>query len=276
MNNGSLMLKIAMAMLLAFFTAPAFTAPRTGHLNAAPSATAPASFSAPETGSLVDLPDGAKAYLPAGAGKNGPAPMLLLFHGTGGTGSALIEAFRPYADRDGIVLLALTSRGENWDSVDLFFDDYEAGKRPRDGQWTAPKWGKDAERVDAALAALFARVPIDPKRVGVAGFSHGASYALMVGTANPQLFSTIIALSPGILIIGDPPGGQNVFVSHGTTDKVQPYKRTEEVFLPRLVQLGYRVTFQSFVGGHGIPAEVLARAIRLFLDGAVVIKKPAA
>jgi predicted esterase len=191
--------------------------------------------------------------------------MLLLLHGTGGDGAAMIDLFRGHAAREGIILLALTARGENWDSVDLFFDDYEAGRRPPAGQWSKPQFGKDLDRVDAALAALFARVAVDPRRVGVAGFSHGASYALMLGTANPQLFGTIVALSPGILIVGDPPGGQNVYVAHGKGDTAQPYSRTEKVFVPRLGQLGYRVTFQPFAGGHGIPREVLAKAVRFFL-----------
>jgi predicted esterase len=249
---------------LAALVAPAPAAERGGQLDAVPGA--PASFAAWDGPRTIDLPNGARAYLPAGVGRGGPAPMLLLLHGTGGDGASMIQLFRAQADAHGIILLALTARGENWDSVDFFFDDYEAGKRPKGGQWTAPKWGRDAGRVDEALAALFAQAPIDPRRIGVAGFSHGASYALMLGTANPRLFATILALSPGILIIGDPPGGQNVFVSHGKSDTVQPYARTEKVFLPRLAQLHYRVTFQPFVGGHGVPAEVLDRAVRFFLE----------
>jgi predicted esterase len=250
-----------LAMLAALPAAPALATDPAGHLTATP-----ASFSARKQAARLDLPGGARAYIPPGAGRNGPAPMLLLLHGTGGSGAAMIDLFRGHAAREGIILLALTARGENWDSVDLFFDDYEAGRRSPAGQWAKPEFGQDLDRIDAALAALFARVAVDPGRVGVAGFSHGASYALMLGTANPQLFGTIVALSPGILVIGDPPGGQNVYVSHGKGDTAQPYWRTEKVFVPRLGQLGYRVTFQPFAGGHGIPREVQARAVRFFLD----------
>ena len=82
------------------------------------------------------------------------------------------------------------------------------------------------------------------------------------------LFRSILAFSPGILVL--PPeakGGQLVYVSHGTDDETQPYRRTHDSFLPRLAALGYRVTFRPFKGGHGLPPEAQDEAVRLFLTG---------
>ncbi len=182
----------------------------------------------------------------------------------------MIEALRGVADRHGVLLLALRPRGGNWDAVDHFFDAYEAGSPAGRSRWPVPRFGADARRIDAALAALFARVPVDPARIGVLGFSHGASYALALGAANPRLFSAIVALSPGILVLPEAPaGGQHVYLSHGTTDPAQPYSRTRNSFLPRLLALGFRVTFRPFAGGHVLPEATAEEAVRLFATGAL-------
>lgn len=236
---------------------------RPGVLTAAPEQRpAPAQPAAP---GLLRLPDGALAYLPASADRARPLPMLLLLPGTGGVAREMIDAVRAAADRHGVLLLAVRPRGENWDAVDSFFDAYEARSEAGRSRWPVPRFGADARRVDAALAALFARVPVDPGRIGVLGFSHGASYALSLGAANPRLFSTIIALSPGILVLPEAPAaGQQVYLSHGTRDRVQPYRRTRSSFVPRLLALGFRVTFRPFEGGHALPDATVAESVRLF------------
>jgi phospholipase/carboxylesterase len=235
-----------------------------GRLTATPGPVA--SFVASAKSEAIDLPNGTRAYLPAGIGKNGPAPLLLLLHGTGGDGGGLLKAFRGEADQRGFVIVAPTARGANWDAVDTFVDAYEARTPAGRAMWPVPIFGPDADRIDAALAALFARVPIDPKRIGILGFSHGASYALMLGTANPQLFGSIAALSPGLLVLReDVAGGQNIFVAHGTKDDTLPYWRTEKAFVPRLKELGYHVTFRPFVGGHTLDPEATDEAVRFFL-----------
>jgi predicted esterase len=53
--------------------------------------------------------------------------------------------------------------------------------------------------LDQALQHVFETYSIDPGRVGLGGFSDGASYALSLGVANGDLFSHIIAFSPGFM-----------------------------------------------------------------------------
>ncbi len=252
--------------LAALFLGAGGAAATPGALTAAPQARpAPARLPAP---GLLRLPDGALAWLPASAGRGRPLPLLLLLPGTGGVAVEMIDALRGTAERHGVLLLALRPRGENWDTVDLFFDAYEAGSEAGRSRWPVPRFGADARRIDAALAALFARFPVDPGRIGVLGFSHGASYALSLGAANPRLFSTIIALSPGILVLpAAPAGGQRIYLSHGTRDPVQPYRRTRTSFLPRLLALGFRVTFRPFEGGHVLPDATVEESVRLFATG---------
>ena len=235
-----------------------------GRLTAAPSdaGTTPATIASAK---IVRVDGGGLLYVPASAGAE-QLPLLLLFPGTGGDGNAMVSALEPVAERGRFALLGFSPGQGNFKSVDNFFDDLEAGRAHAKVTWPAPRFGRDAERIDGALKRVFATVPIDRKHVGLLGFSHGASYALSLGTANPQLFSSIAALSPGIMILkGDVAGGQRVFLTHGRSDSVQPYRRTACSFVPRLTELGYEVEFHGFAGGHESPSNLVVGAIAHFL-----------
>jgi len=178
----------------------------------------------------------------------------------------MISTLRPYADRNQFLLLGLTPATGNFDSVDNFFDDLEAKRPAATTLWPSPRFGADVRVIDKALARTFHMARVDQARIGVLGFSHGASYALTLGTANPALFSSIQAMSPGILIFNpDAKSGQSIFLAHGTSDSVQPFGRTACSFAPRLAEFGYRVTFAPFKGGHMLPPESLDLAVTHFL-----------
>ena len=53
----------------------------------------------------------------------------------------------------------------------------------------------------------------------------GASYALSVGLTNGDLFSDILAFSPGFMAPAVRHGAPNIFISHGTQDTVLPIDR---------------------------------------------------
>lgn len=57
--------------------------------------------------------------------------------------------------------------------------------------------GPDLKYIAAALAYVFKGYNIDRKRMAVAGFSDGATYALSLGLEGGGLFGHIIAFSPG-------------------------------------------------------------------------------
>jgi predicted esterase len=255
----------SLLLLLTLWSASAAAVP--GELTANPRGAPPATTAlAP---GFHRVAGGGHVYVPRSATGH-PAPVLVLLTGTGGRGDAMVRSFTEAADRDGIVLLAITPRRENWDSVENFFDTYERGSAAGRTVWPRPQFGDDAHRLDLALADLFTRVPVAPNRIGILGFSHGASYALTLGTANSRLFSAIMALSPGILVLpAAPAGGQRVYVAHGSRDSVQPFRRTRESFVPRLVALGFQVTFRPFDDGHVLPSAVVAEALRFFLTGSV-------
>ncbi len=196
----------------------------------------------------LDLGPGrtASLYLPPGRPPDRPSPLVVLLHGAGGTAEDGIGLLRPLADEAGLILLAPSSGGPTWD---LLLEGY----------------GPDVAVLDAALAEVFAHSAVDPGRLAIAGFSDGASYALSLGADNGQLFTHVIAFSPGFWSPGDTRGTPSFFVTHGTDDQVLPIGVTSRRAVPRLERAGYEVRYREFAGGHEVPADLAAEAVRWFL-----------
>jgi len=187
-------------------------------------------------------------YIPEAA-VNRPAPLLILLHGAGGGADGMIRRFRDEADRRGIVLLAPQSAGSTWDAVAEI------------GRGRAPAFGPDVARIDAAMAEAFARANVDPKRIGIAGFSDGAGYALWLGVRNSDRFSAIFGFSPGMVVPGDTGPPTRVFISHGERDRVLPISVSRDTLVPLLKQARFNVTFVPFNGEHELPDDVLRQAL---------------
>ena len=97
---------------------------------------------------------------------------------------------------------------------------------------------------------------IDPQRMALAGFSDGASYALSLGVANGDLFSQLIAYSPGFLTDSTARGKPQIFDSHGLQDTVLPINVASRPIVAKLRGRGYTVDYQEFAGGHEVPAAI--------------------
>ncbi|WP_211291285.1 alpha/beta hydrolase [Kineococcus xinjiangensis] len=180
--------------------------------------------------------------VPPGLPADGPVPLVVALHGAGGDAAGGLAPLRPLAEAHGLVLVAPDSRGATWDAVGGGF-------------------GVDVEVVDRALAEVFATVPVDPARVAVAGFSDGASYALGLGLANGDLFSAVVAFSPGFVPRGPRAGRPAVFVSHGVHDDVLPIDATSRRLVPPLREAGHEVAYEEFDGAHVVPPEVARAAV---------------
>jgi len=181
-------------------------------------------------------------YLPSGYSADRPAPFVLSFHGAGGNEQGGLWPFREHADAEGLVVLAVASRGTTWDVI-------------RGG------YGPDVAFVDRALAFTFARCAVDPARLAVGGFSDGASYALSLGLTNGDLFGHVIAFSPGFAAPADEVGRPRVYVSHGVYDQVLPIDRCSRRIVPMIRGAGYDVRYREFDGPHTVPPEVAREAI---------------
>jgi len=189
-------------------------------------------------------------YVPAGYRKETPAPLVLLLHGAGEDARDGLAQLRGQADEVGLLLLAPGSRGPTWDLI-----------LNRGGHY-----GPDIAAIDRALGDAFSRCAVDPARVGVGGYSDGASYALSLGLANGDLFSHVLAFSPGFLAPTGQRGSPRVFVSHGTRDRWLPIDSCSRRIVPRLERAGYEVRYREFEGGHVVPPAIAREAASWFAD----------
>ena len=184
-------------------------------------------------------------YVPTGYSPDRPAPFVLSFHGAGGNEQGGLWPFLEHADARGLVVLAVASRGSTWDVI-------------RGG------YGPDVQFIDRALAFGFARCAVDPTRLAVGGFSDGASYALSLGLTNGDLFTHIVAFSPGFAAPADEVGQPRIYVSHGVHDAVLPIDRCSRRLVPLTQNAGYDVRYREFDGPHTIPPEIAREALAWF------------
>lgn len=197
----------------------------------------------------LNLSSGARdgfVYIPTTYRPDRAAPLAIMLHGAGGEARRSIETWRDIADGAGLVLLAPDSRAATWDVI-------------RGG------YGPDIAYLDAALARVFAACAIDASRLCACGFSDGASYALSVGVGNGDLFTHVVAFSPGFAAPARQEGKPRFYVSHGTQDAVLPIERCSRRLVPQLQRAGYDVTYREFDGPHTVPPEIAAEAQTWFL-----------
>lgn len=241
-------------------------------VSSAPAAPVPppaaAAVPTPAAARILALPDEAIAYIPARAAlslsKGGPhPPLLVLLHGAGRDAGRMIERLASEADARGIVLLAPTSRGPTWDKVASAEEPPDMSSQLASSMARRFSTSHDADRVEAAIAALGKILPVDRNRTVLAGFSDGATFALAMGLSRAHAFAGVIAWSPGIAIeTVSPARGRRVFVSHGRADPVLSFTTACADIVPMVQGEGAAVTFLPFEGGH----EMTPAATDAFLD----------
>jgi phospholipase/carboxylesterase len=190
-------------------------------------------------------------YIPPDHGE--PLPLLILLHKAGGSASEWFSgsgSYAAYADKGRFIILAPESPGQSWG--------------------TGPKnWGYDYLAINRALEEAFARCAIDRSRIAIGGFSDGASYALSLGLANGDVFSYVIAFSPGYIVRAQARGRSGpkgveiplVYIAHGQSDNVLPIASTSRIFVSSLRKNGYNVEFREFSGGHHLSRQVADQAM---------------
>lgn len=219
-----------------------------GHLGAAYTTRA-ADAPQPEPG-LQKLGLGSRrdsyVYVPEAYQADQPLPLVLLLHGAGGHAHDGLRILLHLADKAGLILVAPASHAATWDII------------------ARRAYGADLALVDRSLAHVFRHYAIDPARVGIGGFSDGASYALTLGLANGDLFTHVLAFSPGFIGPIDHRGGPAIFVSHGELDTVLPVDACGRNIARQLQAAGYDLAYREFQGGHVIPPEVAVQALAWF------------
>jgi len=215
--------------LLLFGVAPGWQPPRTGsdalHQGSQPL--------------RVEEGRSATLYVPRGYAEGKPAPLLVWLHGAGG--SQLNATVTALADEFGVIVLAPESKEWTWDSI-------------------LGDWGPDVEFIQGAMRRTFALATVDRSRLWIGGFSDGGSYALSLGISAGDVFSRILAMSPGVMQPRAADGKPRIFLSHGTADRTMPIDDTSRQFVVRLKALEYDVTYREYEGGHQLPPAVAREA----------------
>ena len=188
-------------------------------------------------------------YVPPGFDGARAAPLVVLLHGAGGVAGQMLPLLQGLADRHGLLVLAPDSRRrDTWDVIH-------------------GAYGPDVAFLDRALALVFDAAPVRPDRVAVGGFSDGASYALSLGLANGDLFSDVLAFSPGFAAPAETAGRPRLFISHGDADDVLPVEQCGRHLARGLAAAGYAVDYREFRGGHVVPPALAEAAVEGFLSG---------
>ena len=186
-------------------------------------------------------------YAPRGADPGNPAPLVVYLHGATGSEKQGITRLSGLSEELGFLLLSPASGGGTWDAM-------------QDG------YGHDVRMIDQALSLVFERRRVDPKRIALAGFSDGGSYALGLGLGNGDLFGAVLAFSPGLIPVGSTQKGTpRVYVSHGRRDQILPIEMCSRHIVPELKRAGYPVTYREFDGPHGVPPEIASEAMKWFM-----------
>lgn len=76
-----------------------------------------------------------------------------------------------------------------------------------------------------------------------------------------ELFSRVLAFSPGFVVPATRHGRPSVFISHGRADTVLPIDRCSRRIVATLKSEGYDVDYREFAGGHEVPPELVTEAI---------------
>ena len=189
-------------------------------------------------------------FVPKSYVSNKPAALAIMLHGAGGNAEQGLSLLKNYAEENTLILIAPASREVTWDIIQNNC------------------FGPDVIFIDQALTLAFKRYNINASQVAIGGFSDGASYALCLGLTNGDLFTHILAFSPGFVHTLEQKGQPAVFISHGTQDRVLPIDPCSRRIVPQLQRRGIPVYYQEFAGAHKIPGHIAGGSVAWLMPNA--------
>lgn len=159
-----------------------------------------------------------RLHVPPSYSKEKPVPLVLMFHGGGGSSSGMesLTHFGALSDREGFIVAYPDAVEGNWND----------GRE--DFRSEARKLGVDDVAFVAALIdALSAEYAIDPKRIFASGISNGAIMSHCLGARLSRRFAAIApvvgGMATGVAEAFAPEEPVSVLVLQGTDDPLVPY-----------------------------------------------------
>ncbi len=188
----------AIAILLAASVSIPAAEARTSSCAIAPTGK-PSAVTVPGTGRSLIL------YLPAGLAPGKPAPLILLFHGSGGSARAVLDKSRlaETADRNGFIIAA----ADGGIAVKTGFVWNIPGVPAVGGRMPIASDADDVGFVGQAIDWLIAQRCVDRSRVYATGISGGGRMTSWLGCVDAGRFAAIapvVGLRAGNPLAGDP------------------------------------------------------------------------
>jgi predicted esterase len=174
-----------------------------------------------------------QSYQPTNA-----TPLVVFLHGALRTVDTFMNGHAPISEDTGAIVLMPLSNVGTWDAINGDF-------------------GPDVAIINGALDWVFHRCNIDATKIVLSGFSDGGTYVIALGRANGDLFSQVVAYSPGFLIDVKRIGRAPFLITHGTQDTVLPIDATSRRIVPALRSAGYTVDYREFTGPHAVPLSIV-------------------
>ncbi|WP_051661302.1 esterase [Bosea sp. 117] len=184
--------------------------------------------------------------VPEGIDPAKPTPLMVLFHGGGGSAEKIMPIMKRHAETRGFLLLVPQSLFPTWDIV-------IAGNGP------------DRERLDIGLAEVASRFTLDPARLAFAGHSDGGSYSLSTGLSNGRFVTHVLAFSAGFMTVLAQEGAPRVFVAHGTKDTQTPIDTAGRSHARKLRAAGYDLVYLEYDGPHASQPLMVQVGVDFFL-----------
>ena len=181
-------------------------------------------------------------------------PLLAVLHGAGRREELLMKAYRDEAERRQALFLVPRSFHVTWDLITAA----TKGAAVAAGGG-APSPRPDLDFLEYAYDLIFRRYPVDAERLGLVGYSDGASYALSVGLSNPHLFRAVMGWAAGFVAIENEAAAPGVprpavLVEYGTHDELFPFEQVAVPMREQLEAFGCAVTFHVDEGGRHWPS----------------------
>ncbi len=184
-------------------------------------------------------------------------PLITVLHGAGRQDEMLCKAYRGEAAARDALFLVPRSTAMTWDLI-------------------AGTDRNDLDFLEQVHAGIYQRLPVDPERQALIGYSDGASYALAIGLSNPRRFAAVMGWAAGFVAIDprwtapDDPRPR-VLLQHGTHDVVFPFDAVCMPNVELLRGLGYDVDLRVEEGGiHWPKPEFQTMALDWFFAASAI------